>query len=246
MAIFRTTGPQRSVEVHEVEPGVRMLVAAQPGGVEGDSNKVAAASGEDKSAGVLAEPKFAVPSVAIFVVACFLATLLLGTPGGPQFSPAEGVGAFALFYIVAQSAERLTELVLPLLSWDGLNKEKKMKHLNTMVAAALSKSSADGSEAEAAADAQAEKDQTVANRKIVTFGISAAVAVLMCGYLEADFLSAVGVNFPPGNQLGQELSRLGVTGLVVGGGAAGLHSLITNLSKSSAKKDDPLETGGSA
>ena len=43
-----------------------------------------------------------------------------------------------------------------------------------------------------AANAQAEVDQGRANRTALVFGCTAAIGILLCGYLEADFLTAVG------------------------------------------------------
>ncbi len=178
---------------------------------------------------------------AIFVLALALAVEWFGTSSGPTFKAAEGLGVFALFYVVAQAAERLLELLMPIVDkLPGLDKPKSKKERDTAVARAL-KSNLDN-DANKAAKKQAEVDQKTANRTVVGFALTAATGMLACAYLEADFMTAVGVGF--GESTNSEWFRMAVTGLVVGGGSTKLHELITNMSKSSAKKDDPAATGG--
>ena len=53
-------------------------------------------------------------ATSVFVAALVVSALFLFvTQSGPTFKAAEGIGAFALFYIVAQAAERLVEMVIP-------------------------------------------------------------------------------------------------------------------------------------
>lgn len=244
MAIFRSSVAYPVLQRHSLQPGGP---ASSDGGSSSDvtTHMIASAPPDGTAPGAAAQPRYAIGAVAVFAVACLLSTILLGSPGGPSFAPAEGVGALALFYVVAQSAERFTELLLPLVRFDGLNKKKTIEKRDAAVAAAINDPTQ--AKALAAAESQALKDQTVANRRIVTFGMSGSIAMLTCAYLNTDFLSAVGVTFPTtGGQLFPELVRLLTTGLVVGGGAAGLHNLISNLGNSNAKSEDPPETGGSA
>jgi len=168
---------------------------------------------------------------------------------GPTFTAAEGIGAFALFYLTAQAAERFVEVILPHFEWlPGFGKATKEVIRDQKVAAALTSAAdatASGKTAEEeAAEAQAQVDQLRANRAAVVFGITAALGMAGCGYLEADFLTAVGVDFGTSPGMWQEAFMMGVTGLVVGGGAKSLHDTITTISKSSEKKSTPLETGG--
>ena len=68
--------------------------------------------------------------------------------------------------------------------------------------------------------------------------LAAALGMWLSGWFEVDFLAAIGVT-----NAGVWISVI-VTGLVIGGGTAKLHSLITNVQKASEKKSDPPETGG--
>jgi hypothetical protein len=185
---------------------------------------------------------FAGISVVVFVVALAVAVDWFGTTAGPTFTAAEGLGAFALFYVVAQAAERLVELAMPVVDLvPGLDKKKKSEARDEKVATASIGASA--TDADAAAKAQADVDQVRSNRAVVMFALTAGLGMLACGYLEADFLTAVGVSF--GSSTDSEWFRMAVTGLVVGGGSTKLHGLISNMSKSSAQKEDPPASGGS-
>lgn len=119
--------------------------------------------------------------------------------------------------------------------------QKVAAALNAFGAAAA----ADGTTPEKeAAEAQAEVEQLRANRTAIVFGVTAALGMAMCGYLEADFLTAVGVNFGQSPGTWDEAFMMAITGLIIGGGAKGLHDTITSISKSSDKKSTPPETGG--
>jgi hypothetical protein len=176
-----------------------------------------------------------------------------GTDEGPTYKAAEGIGAFALFYIAAQAAERLVELVLPSFEWvPGFGTAKKKVIVDQKIAAAYDPAvTGNGTKTpeQEAADAQADVDQARANRAVVVFGLTAALGMWACGYLEADFLTAVGVtlSIPAGSTFPdttQQVFAMAVTGLIVGGGSKGLHDLITNISKSKTNNDTPPETGG--
>jgi hypothetical protein len=203
---------------------------------------VAAAKDETKqTAKAIAEGVPTLVAAGIFLLALWLAVArLFHTNSGPEYHAAAGIGAFALFYIAAQAAERVVEFFMPLLGKiPPMNKPKKAadRDLEMMNA------NQDPENAGAAANAQAAVDQAVANRRIVAFALTAALGMLLCSYLEADFLSAVGVTFGADPWWAQAV-QVGVTGLVVGGGSVGLHDLIGNVTKSSKAKDDPEETGG--
>jgi hypothetical protein len=203
---------------------------------------VAAAKDKTNQPKVIAEGVPTLVAAGIFLLALWLAVaLLFHTNSGPEYHAAAGIGAFALFYIAAQAAERVVEFFMPLLGKiPRMDKPKKAadRDLEMMNA------NQNPEKAGVAANAQAAVDQAVANRRIVAFALTAALGMLLCSYLEADFLSAVGVTFgadPPG---AVQAVQVGVTGLVVGGGSVGLHDLIGNVTKSSKAKDDPEETGG--
>jgi hypothetical protein len=95
-----------------------------------------------------------------------------------------------------------------------------------------------------AATAQATLDKVTANRSTVSFGLAAGIGMALCGYLHANFLSAVGVTAP--STLGATAIAIVVTGVAVGGGSKQLHDLITNMSKTADAKGSPAETGGTS
>jgi hypothetical protein len=207
-----------------------------------------------------------------FLIGLWLAVRAFATPdSGPSYRAADGIGAFALFYIVAQAAERGVELFLPYFEWvPGFGKARKTIERDQKVAVAsdlalrtdrvrkLATDAKLAAEEDAAgpspatpktpeveaADAQAVVDQLRANRTAVVFGLTAGLGMWLCGYLEADFLSSVGVTFAAEPGTGQQVLMMAVTGLIVGGGAKGIHDTMTNISKSSDSKSTPAETGG--
>lgn len=212
--------------------------------VVGDSGNGTGTSGDNPDGSSPSLPSTAL-GVVIFVAALVWAVRWFGTTAGPTFTAAEGLGAFALFYVVAQAAERLIEvLVMPALDKvRGFDKPKSKKERDAAVVKAL-KTNTD-TDADKAAEKQAEVDQKTANRSVVSFALTAAAGMMACGYLEADFLKAAGVTF--GEQsTNSEWFRMAVTGLVVGGGSAKLHELITNMSKKAESQETPAATGGAA
>ena len=107
-------------------------------------------------------------------------------------------------------------------------------------AAATAVSDAASTAAEDAAEAQAAVDQATKGRTAALAGVAAGLGVLFADVLNADFLTAVGVNGLDSGWL-----RLGATGLVVAGGTKQLHDLIGYVSKAKEQKDTPPQTGGS-
>ncbi len=223
----------------------------QAAAAEGDSDKTSTPAAASKSDAGTASPSVnsTLVSTAVFAIAAVVAAwLLFGTPKfGPTYKPVAGIGAFALFYIAAQAAERLVEMALPYFDGKAGGKSEKVAKRDTMLAQAIANDS-DADAAAGAADAQAAVDQLRANRTALAFGCTAAIGMLLCGYLEADFLTAVGVNFGhPGHvDFWNRLLMMAVTGLIVGGGSKALHDTISNISKSSGGKDTPPETGGTS
>jgi hypothetical protein len=194
---------------------------------------------------VIAEGPPTLVGAGVFLVALIVAVpFLFRTASGPTYTPAAGIAAFALFYIVAQAAERVVEFLLPLLGklFNPMEKSSKVANRDVVKVAAEDPGQP-ATTAQDAANAQAAVDQVVANRRIIAFAMTAALGMLLCSYLEADFLTAVGVKFDSDPWWAQVV-QVAVTGLVVGGGSVGVHDLIGNITKSSKAKDDPGETGG--
>jgi hypothetical protein len=189
----------------------------------------------------------------LFAAALAISAWWFGHDGGPSYTAARGIGAFALFYVVAQAAERLVEVTMP---WSEkvVAKRKDPKSAlalarDAAVVDAVNATGADAqTKAEEAADAQAAVDQARADRTLISFGATAALGMLLCSYLGADFLTSVGVDFTPGDKTEPDavarVVMMAVTGLVIGAGSKQLHDTISNISKSSDQKSTPTETGG--
>jgi hypothetical protein len=238
MAVFRDKSASMTVMAFPAPPED----AAAPGGPPAQPpittispGTVAAASGS----AVAAQFIYGLVAAIVFGAGLLIAVGLFGDAGGPVYTAAEGLGAFALFYVVAQACERLVEFITPV--FDKIDGKANLVKQRDAAAAAASKDRSQTS-AESAAKKQDDLDQLRENRRIITFGLTAALGMALCGYLEADFLNAVGVDF--GTSTTSEWLRMAVTGLVIGGGSAKLHDLITNMTKKSAAQSDPEETGG--
>lgn len=268
MAIFRSTSTRVATTpgitvVDGEHPQVRDLIqdavtargrAGTGGGTSTAGETTAAASA---SSSALPSANAAGIALLLFVPAVVLAMWILGDEKGPTFTAAEGIGAFALFYVVAQAVERFVEMVMPLCekivgAAGGTPKSTLVEDRDAAVATAVRTLNESGvaaadADATAAAEAQAKVDQARANRTLIAFGGSAALGMLLCAYLGADFLTTIGVEFVSGDGEPNWPTRLvmvAVTGLVVGGGAKQLNDTISTISKSSAQKSTPSETGG--
>ncbi len=227
-------------------PGREPTGGTGAGGAGGPAPATAAAT-----ASALPTVVWGAISFLAFVATLFASLLWFqdGDPDSPVFVPPEGLAVFALFYVVAQAAERLVALVLGAIRWlPGLDKPAVLATRDHAVAVAdVGAREPDSlSLAQQAAAAQAKVDQVRNNRAAVAFGLTAAIAMLVCGYVDADFLSAVGVDFGDSWSTPDKLLAMAVTGLVVGGGSKQLNDLIGTISKKNAEKSTPAQTGGKA
>ena len=89
---------------------------------------------------------------------------------------AEGVAAFAIFYVAAQATERILE---PLVSIDPIKRQLAGDRAKKLAEAAATATSGD---AQAAADAQAALDQWRANRAVVIFAIATILGMAASAY----------------------------------------------------------------
>lgn len=168
-------------------------------------------------------------AVRLFVTGAVVGFLIYRFAPAPSFTAVEGVGIFAVIYVIAQASERLAELASPWMNnTKGLDKPAKGEQLRRAIAA----------EGQDPAPQQREFNQTTANRQGLFYGLTGAIGMVMCGLLHIDMLRIIGLA-APGGWLGWVFVGLGlvVTGVIVSGGSDALHGLITNLSKSSAQKD---------
>lgn len=179
-----------------------------------------------------------------------IGSLFIGVIGGllihsdVTFNPADGIGAFAVFYVIALAIERLLEFfdapVEGALTWRGGRQTKSTlkKERDEAIAAAANHPNAPN--APNPADAQAKVNKATKGRSVAIAGLSGGLGIIAAAYLNADFLGAIGVKGEP------RWLTLAITGLVVAGGSKQLHDLITNVSKASDAKSTPEETTGSA
>lgn len=190
----------------------------------------------DNEVGVFPELKFYGAAVVLVAVGAAVGTLVFDhLSDGVTFTPPEGIGIFALFYVVAQVIERIQEPLAPFVQADGKDEAQAKKDRDDAAAQAFMAPSEDT--ARTAANTQAVVDQRRANTRVLLFGTGAFLGMLGCGYLHALFLQTVGV---AGIRPWVDLL---ITGLVVGGGTKLLHDLISNLQASKDEKKDASASG---
>ena len=243
MAIFRGNAPQAGIPLPEGSRQLFLMGSAttQPAPTE---------ASKEGSTALLPLPGVGACATVVFAVGLLVAFFLFSHEGGLQYTPPAGIGAFAVFYVVAQAAERCAELFSPLLpkasmTWFGKKEAAASRDRAIVRALNPSPTPANGGKAANPAEKQAKVDQITVNRRAIYFALAAALGMVFCGYAHANFLAAIGVSpVQDGQTAAWIILSLAITGLVVGGGSDGLHSLITNLTKTTEKKDTPPETGG--
>ena len=202
--------------------GSTVLVVAGPTKVTGSSNE-----SEDPSFWVIAASYGAIVLLGIYALsqnANLKEPLVLAT----------GASAFALFYLAAQTVERLLE---PLTNWI-LPKKKEEKDADEAKAMAAN---AVDEEATTAADDAAKKaallQRKTRERAILFWGITSVAGILMSLWLGVYFLAALLAPTEAGSDPAvPRWADAVLTGVVIGGGSKGLHDLITRVQK-------PAETG---
>jgi hypothetical protein len=196
-----------------------------------------------KGEAVYPESAYLILSAVALLAGAVLGTLMHDNWGaGIVFKPPEGVGIFALFYIMAQGIERIQEPFTPFVTakeagGNGRKTQRRAKaNLESCVSAAMEATTlADVTAAsKTAANEKRTVDQVRANLTVLLFGSSALLAMLLSGYLKAGLLRSVGVS--------SVWIDVVVTGVVVGAGTKPLHDLISNLKESKEKKQDPEGT----
>lgn len=210
--------------------------------------------------------------VVLFVLVVFIVCWLIaafwidaGNPAEDEwFKPAEGITALGIFYVLAQSIERLltpiARLVPTTAPKDAPDDAKtKVLGLTTRSRAYKQRASAvkdcartdvgqGAAEAQArhAANWQEVLQQAYVNATTV-WALGAGIAFLFCAWLDVYLLSSIGVTSwnPP-----VKLDLL-LTGVAVGGGTVPLHGLIDRLQKKDDKQasntaTSPTPGGGRA
>jgi len=199
----------------------------------------------EKGNAVYAEAAYLILSAVALLAGAVLGTLAYDNWGaGIGFTPPEGVGIFALFYILAQGIERIQEPFTPFVTakQTGGNERKTQRRARADLESCVSSAAAATTLADATARAKIVAngkrtvDQVRANLTVLLFGSSALLAMLLSGYLKAGLLRTVGVS---GVSVWIDVVA---TGVVVGAGTKPLHDLISNLKESKEKKQDPEGT----
>ncbi len=178
-----------------------------------------------------------------------------------SFVPPQGIGIFALFYIIAQVIERVQEPFVPYLGLakdpgeerrekqEKLAKDKQevepAKLMNQLQAKAAlemavvaefncsERMPGQPTLEEDLANKERCVDQIRANLTVLIFGTSALLAMITSGYMKAGLLRTVGESGIPA------WVDIAVTGLIVGAGTKPLHDLISNISATKAEKQKP-------
>jgi hypothetical protein len=196
------------------------------------SETAEAGSGEGSKTG--AEGPFGLASLLIVGVYWYFIVgqeVLADLKPAPAVQLAEGVAAFAMFYVAAQAIERVLEPIVSIDPW----KRTKAKNRDTAMAAVAS--DPNQANATAAADAQAKLDQWRANRAVIIWALATILGMVASAKLGLYFVSAL-VQADPDPHL-----DIFITGLAIGGGTKPLHDLITNVqAKANQSSDQPTET----
>jgi hypothetical protein len=257
MAIARVSTNAGGTESTAVVSSTKSNRPADANGGQGGSTQ--STDGDSSDQAVTSQPEIAyIVCGIVLAVAGFIIGLLLQQKFHPQMSKlpviASGFGSVTLIYIMAQAIER----ALVPVSWFGggifgvgtkppltpkyaLKKDRQLALLEAEKIEAAGQAGVQPGDAprkaKEAADAAKEKantqhnlDQYRANLTGITFGVSAGLAMAVCGYAGIFLLKTVGITTAP-------WLDLLVTGLVIAGGTKPLHDLISNISSSSQSKD---------
>jgi hypothetical protein len=222
---------------------------AQPTAVVDSSTKSGADSTEPSAQTVATQPAI---QYIVFAIGAAAIGFVLGLYLQDHFHHnmtklpvlATGVGSFALIYIMAQAIER----ILVPFSWVGggflggcgtasgrpsknsLKKDRQSALLKAAQAPASSQETEKKKLSKKSAETKHSLDQYTANLTGSSFGVAAALAMVVSGYTGTFLLKTVGLT------TAGWLDVL-VTGLVIAGGTKPLHDLISNISSSSQNKD---------
>lgn len=182
---------------------------------------------------VYPQPFYLAAMVILIVAGVFLGTYVYDNlADGVSFTPPEGIGILALFYIMAQVIERLQEPFTPFIK----GKDESEKSVTQKDAKGDLEKAVAGNDLQAVADKKRLVDQIRANATVLLFGTSALAAMLLSGYLKARLMTTVGVG---GIAVWVDVA---MTGIVVASGTKPLHDLISNLQETKEKKQDPPGT----
>ena len=169
--------------------------------------------------------------------------LEVGPLESKPFVPAEGVGVFAVFYVLAQAIERALEPFSSVadgsVTTTTASTDKTKRGLEKARDDAMAKAIADRDQSatENAANAQADVAKVAKTRAVWLWGAATGLAALASGYLNLQILDAVGFAADVGGL--HDGAELLVTALAVGGGTKPLHDLISKVEKSKNRDATP-------
>jgi hypothetical protein len=246
-AVAQGTGPVAAADDETADEGTSAGPRTGP---------VAAADDEtaDESTSVAPQVRYLLITAAVIVVGVFAGTLIHDHwARAVSFVPPQGIGIFALFYILAQVIERVQEPLVPYLGRAKDPGEEKREKQGGKTAKLKNQLQAKA-ELERAVVAEFNRDERIsgqptlekdlankercvdqirANLTVLIFGTSALLAMIIIGYMKASLLRTVGESGIP------VWVDIAVTGLIVGAGTKPLHDLISNISASKVEKQKP-------
>lgn len=234
-------------------PGAVEVVAADqnapPAGGAGTGDPAAPVVAESEKAVAQADFFWWGFGLVVIVVGIFLGQWIYDKPA----TQGENYNEFALFYLFAQTLERLSEFISYIprigarigLRPNAASKpgsiDKETAHAKMQLApveSAIAYRAGDRLEAtakaEEAANAVSDADFIQSNRAVAFFAINTFLAALGCGYLGLRFLHTIGISDV------RPWVDIAISALAIGGGSVPLH----DLTKSLEKKNDP--TGDAA
>ncbi len=236
MALYSPRTPQTLVVLPQAETR-RLGLTASGGAGDGGGGGGAPATGTS-STETSPDDEVILRSCGLLVLVYFLALMLsAGIFDEGTLEPATvgaGFGVLALFYVFAQTIERLLEP----LSKAILPTAAQVTARDLAVKAARNNPTDDAA-ANAAAQAQALLERRRANRSIAFWAIATAAGFVAAATMKGYFLSAVGVASP------DRWAEILVSGTVIGAGTKPLHDLISRIEKKKERDQDPPEVRGS-
>ena len=183
--------------------------------------------------------RYLVTAIVILVVTVTAGILISNLLEIPEPQPVEGVTVFAILYVLAQSIERVSELVFKGLDM-ALNIGKEEAKAVVRKAAAISQlralsvpaASAPLTTAQAATTAAAttKADEAKNDTSVVALALSFGLAWVAISYFNFSLLASIGF------ETNRWLDAL-VTAVAIMGGSAGLHDLLGKIQKSKEKDE---------
>jgi len=247
MATVRIPAP-KSVQFPEIRlplnflsgGGIRPAVAGLAEGAEAGTPAAGAETQPQETVGVSTQPEHAhwgwvIISYVLIIAGGWIGTALAKNASKIEFTPIDGIGLLALFFVMAQALERLMEPLAELqLPGFGSSKNKSKDQRDQAIVKALNETDPKKKQENAtgAANADAEAKKIQANTKVFIWAVGSLIAMLVCGAGRLFFLDALGASGVP------DLINVMVTGLVVGSGTKPLHEFVKLLEKKNEETSD--------